>query len=150
MASHGKVWCMGYRGRTEGAGSLDEWNHRKPVCLPRDRLLGKPDPAPADDFLFRGSRKVNLLLTVYTYCLLAFRQTFTMALQRINRYNLYYFSERGLAAVPNPKFITSQRPRHHHIYRVLSHGGRTITPWQSREAWAIGTCGSPPTNLKGA
>ena len=43
--------------KTEGAGTGDEWNDRKPVYLPRERLLCKPDPAPADDFLFWGSEE---------------------------------------------------------------------------------------------
>ena len=56
----------GYRGRRrglEGGDEWDEWKHRKPFYLPRERLLCKPGPAPADDFLFWGSKgqKVNLL-----------------------------------------------------------------------------------------
>ena len=45
-----------------GGWKGDEWNPRKPIYLPRERLLSKPDPAPADDFLFWGSKKVNLLI----------------------------------------------------------------------------------------
>ena len=80
----------GYRGRRRGLEGGDEWKHRKPVYLPRDGLLCKPDPAPADDFLFWGSKKskpVNCL-----DCLVA----------------LWYFSSLG---VRNIQFVLFLRAR---------------------------------------
>ena len=116
MASHGEAWCMGCRGRTEGAGSLDEWNHRKPVRFPRDRLLGKPDPAPADDFLFRGSRKVNLLLTVYWPSVKPSRW-----LNTCKPVQSVLFLREGGGSGAKPKIHNVVRPRHHHIYSSLYH-----------------------------
>ena len=57
MSSHADAFVHGIPSGTEGAGILDEWNRRKPDCLPRDRLLGKPDPAPVDVFLFGDPKK---------------------------------------------------------------------------------------------
>ena len=56
--------------KTEGDGRGDEWKHRKPFYLPRERLLYKPDPAPADDFLFWGSKKskpVKCLVALWNF-----------------------------------------------------------------------------------
>ncbi len=46
--------------KTEGLGE-GRMESSEASLLPRERLLSKPDPGPADDFLFWGSKKVNLL-----------------------------------------------------------------------------------------